>query len=168
MLASTPQTPPWALSGGSINCATKNVCWDFRLRNAWFVPAGSDHSQEYEFTTHLRVWGPLNVHVFFVNPGAQAVPPDTTNGINSPYPDSLVRVHHCPAEFTAPSSGPCTGIVQESWLVWPDANPTQSGTSQTGLPIVQVASLLADGKGASESNAGEFTLPFYFVITSLQ
>jgi hypothetical protein len=85
-------------------------------------------------------------------------------GTNSPYPNSLIVVRHCPA---GANTATCPNITHETWFVYPDPNPTASGVGQTGLPIAQVGALLVTSKGAL-INAGEFSMPFFFTISLLQ
>jgi hypothetical protein len=157
-------TPTWASSGQTIGCM--NICWLFNARNVLFVPSGKTRADEYEFTTQLAGGGPLNSHIEMLNPNVDAVPPTGLAAANSPYPNSPVVVHHCPADFQATAF--CSSGQPEQWFVFPDQNPTQAGTSQTGLPITQVATLVIDSKGHNKLNGGEFSIPFYFVISALQ
>lgn len=166
MLASTSLTPAWANSGQTIGCM--NICFAFNVRNINYVPEGASRADEYAFTTQLMGHSPQNTHNYFLNPDVEAVPASTVSGANSPYPNSKVHVVHCPAQFSGVSdSGLCTSGHLEQWFVWPDNTPTVSAT-QTGLPATQVATLYVDGPGSKLYNGGEFSLPFYFVITALQ
>jgi hypothetical protein len=154
MLNKTSSTPTYAANGQIQDDTFLNV------RNVTYAPTGLHRLDEYQFTTQLHCCASL----VMMNTAAQAVVdngPDSTVA-NIPYPNSLVNVHHCPANSTA-TSGPCAGVVHETWLVRPDRNATASGAGYDGGPIVQVATL-ATTKGNTGCNAGEFTIPFYFVI----
>jgi hypothetical protein len=175
LLAATADTPGWALSGSTINCQNYNICWTFNIDNIWFVPPGLNltHSDEYEFTTHLGGGGPLFSKVSMLNPSAEVpLPQDQSTAVaDAPYPNSPVRVHHCPASFQGPSAF-CSSGQHEQWFVWPDSAATRGGTSQNGLPITQVATLILNGMtgkgGKGPLNGGEFSIPFYFKISALQ
>jgi hypothetical protein len=160
VLATTSATPSWAASGSTVSQWGANIHDIMCFRCAGPI----DNSQEYQFTTTFT----SNMQLFMWNPTSQAARPDnlTTPNINSPYADSLVNVYHCPANSTS-TTGRCVGVVHETWLVWPDPNPTASGTSQAGWPITQVMSLVVS-KGNQYLNAGEFSIPFYFVISRLR
>lgn len=161
ILATNNNTPNWAAGGQTLTGQ-----WFLNIRNVLYVPANNDRANEYEFTTRGLFSTPVvNYSLILSNPASQA-DPKVSVGANSPYPDSLVVVHHCPANSTV-STGLCMGIIHETWLVWPDLNPTETGTSQTGLPETQVASVVV-AKGSSTLSAGEFSMPFYFVISTLQ
>ncbi len=81
------------------------------------------------------------------NPMSQAVTIAPGPLQNNPYEDTLVFVEHIPATATA----------KETWRVYPDPNPP--------LPNLKyVGTLLATIK-AKTSNAGQFSVPFHFVIT---
>jgi hypothetical protein len=159
-LASNSFTPPWALSG-----STQAGTGFFDVRNLFFVPSGFDRNQEYSFTTRLGSSGPESGNLTMSNPSPDAVSSaSAVAGIaNSPYPDSLVIVHHCPANANTTT---CPNITNETWFAYPDPNPTSNGTSQTGLPITQVGTLLLSYHGG-EVNAGEFSAPFLFTISLL-
>jgi|GEM_PF-3067324 hypothetical protein len=175
ILAITANTPGWASSGSTINCQNYNICWTFNINNIWFVPPGLNltHAYEYEFTTHLGGGGPLFSKVSMFNQSADVplVQDQFTAVANAPYPNSPVRVHHCPASFQGTSTF-CSSGQHEQWFVWADPAATQAGTSQTGLPITQVATLILNGMtgkgGKGPLNGGEFSIPFYFKISALQ
>jgi len=84
---------------------------------------------------------------------------------NTPYTASLVYAHHCPANSTA-TTGPCAGIVHETWFVYADSAGT-GVSSQTGLPLTQVGGL-QDSQTIKPVNAGQFSIPFSFVISTIQ
>jgi len=159
LLASNSYTPSWALSG-----STETGAGFLNVRDLWFVPAGTDRNQEFTFTT----W-------FGSNPPAPGTPnfrmaapsPQTTlagaGPVNSPYPDSLIVVHHCPANTNTSS---CPNILHETWFAYPDPNPTAPGVGQSGGPITQVGALLLTVKG-SQVNGGEFSMPFLFTLSLL-
>ncbi len=163
VLDTSANTPAWAATGQTI--AGK---WFLNIPNLWFVPAGKDRSQEFDFTTRFTSAAPSSSqgHVRMLNPNSD-VQSYTGLGVTAPYPNSLVSVHHCPADSTPPATGACAGFTAETWFVWPDPNPTATGTAN-GNPITQVASVILDGKRGALIYAGEFSIPFYFVITNLQ
>ena len=164
MLASSSNTPTWAGSGGTVTGTGL-----LNIRNITFVPSGNTRADEYTFTTrmgsNLPVKGSWNFRIF--NPTTDAASGDSvyvqTN--NTPYLNSLVIAHHCPANSTA-TTGPCAGVTNETWFVYPDTAVTQSGTSQNGQPLTQVGALV-NTQRSSPINGGEFSMPFYFVISRL-
>jgi hypothetical protein len=139
--------------------------WFLNVRNITYVPPGQNRAEEFRFTTRYGSMAPNGSNLRMLNPTSDAV---TTQPelANDPYLNSLVNVHHCPANSDA-TTGLCLGRVKETWFVWPDQNLTEDHHSQTGLAKTQVASLLVSVKGKNVA-AGEFTVPFYFVITSLE
>ena len=159
LLASNSFTPSWAKTS-----STETGTGFLNVRNIFFVPSGSNRSQEFTFTTRFGSTGPENGNLTMINPSAEA--PSSAPNLalaNTPYTDSLVYVHHCPA--TSSPSATCSGITNETWLVYPD--PTVSGTSaQTGLPLLAVGTLLISNRGG-EVNAGQFSVPFFFTISLL-
>jgi len=162
-LASNSNTPSWALSG-----STESGTGGFDVRNLFFVPSGSNRNLEYTFTTRSGSTPPAPGSPDFTmtNPAPEA-PSSVPNLLaiaNVPYNDSLVIVHHCPA---GTNTATCPNITHETWFVYPDPNPTASGTGQTGLPITQVGTLLTVSHNGSEVNAGEFSMPYYFTISLL-
>jgi len=167
MLDRTTNTPTWAATG-----QTMSGTWFLNIPDIWFVPTGLSRSQEFDFTSRLVSAGPPSAsnpnstigHVRMLNPNSD-VKSYTVLGGAVPYPDALVNVHHCPADSSPSTSGACANILKETWFVWPD--PNVSGTAN-GYPISQVAELILDGKQGTRIYAGEFSIPFYFVITSLQ
>ncbi|HKD06091.1 MAG TPA: hypothetical protein VKB79_09335 [Bryobacteraceae bacterium] len=157
LLYPTPQTPSWALSGSMETDTTF-----LNVRNLLFVPAGKDRSMEYTFTTWFGTGGTPTG--FKMRGPAPQAPQGGAGGGNSPYPESLIVVHHCPA---GANTSTCPNPVQETWFAYPDPNPTASGASQTtGLPITQVGTLFVSSKGQTV-NAGEFSMPFLFTISLL-
>ena len=163
MLASNQYTPSWAKNG-----ATESGAAFFNVRNLWFVPSGSDRNQEYTFTTRLGSTTPApgspNFTMTNPSPDAPSSVPNLLAIANTPYTNSLVVVHHCLGNT---NTSTCPNIARETWFVYPDPNPTTSGTSQTGLPITQVGTLLTTVRGGTEVNAGEFSMPFLFTISLL-
>lgn len=156
ILATNSNTPNWAAGGSTVGLAFLNV------RNLFFVPAGYDRSMEYTFTTRLgsSLAGGNLGNFPMLNPNQQAPTNEGNPAVsNSPYPNSLVFAHHCPANSNTTT---CPNIIHETWFAYPDPSPTTSGTSQTGLPITQVGALVNSG------NQGEFSMPFYFTISLLQ
>jgi hypothetical protein len=152
LLASTITTPSWAYgivtgSGGVLN-----------IRNITFR-RDTEIATEYSFTTwmgsNVPVKGTWNFRMWY--PTTDAVVGDPTNpnviAANSPNPDTLVNAYHCPANNPSPSLM-CTGVVLETWFVWPvGSSPWVGGlvTTQTSTPV----------------NGGQFSMPFYFVISVL-
>jgi hypothetical protein len=157
-LATTSGTPAFAANG-----TTVTVSDGLNVRNLGFVPAGTDRSQEFVFTTRFNmqvlISGMFGLHFLNPNPQAPSIAPNLSVA-DSPYMDSLVNVRHCPSNTNTPT---CPNIVHETWFVWPDSNPTAAGTAN-GLPITQVANLL-DQKKSPAKDAGEFSMPFYFTIS---
>jgi hypothetical protein len=148
-------TPSWASSGST---ATGLLAMD--VRNLAFLPAGTSVTQEYSFTTRFNTsvpesgsWG-----LHLLNPSPSAPSADGNGTVaNFPYAtyyDSLVNVQHCPANDASPVSPLCTSGTAETWVVWPD--------STTAPP--QVATLLNQKKNPGV-NSGQFSIPFYFVIS---
>jgi len=152
-LASNSYTPSWALSN-STQSGTGST-----IHNLFFVPSGTDRYHEYTFTTR----GGAGFSMVNPSPEAPSSLPNLVAISNTPYPDSLVIVHHCPANT---NTSTCPNITHETWFVYPDPNPTASGVGQSGLPITQVGALLISSHG-SEVNAGEFSMPFFFTISLL-
>lgn len=112
-----------------------------------------DNATEYQFTTTFS----SNQELVMWNPGTQAAlaaPSTGAGSVNTPDQDSLVQVSHCPADDAAPAP-PCQSGQKETWYVWPLAN---SGK--------YVMSILGGKRGGQA--AGEFNMPFYFVISRLQ
>jgi hypothetical protein len=160
LLASNSYTPSWALSG-----TTQSGAGGFTVHNLFFVPSGTDRNQEYTFTTRGggTTSGSWNLSMVNPSPDAPSSLPNRVAIANTPYPDSLVIVHHCPANV---NTSTCPNITHETWFAYPDPNPTASGVGQNGLPITQVGSLLISSHG-TEVNAGEFSMPFSFTISLL-
>jgi len=166
MLASNSNTPSWAtgvVTGGS---------GTLHIRRITFVPTGSDRSQEYVFTTWagsiLPVRGSWNFRMW--KPTTDAISDSLTNvnlaTANGPFTDSPVVVHHCPANSSA-TSGPCTGVIKETWLVYPDSGPT---TYLNGNPAPQTATqvgALVNTQKSTPVNGGQFSMPFYLSISVL-
>ena len=164
-LASNAQTPSWASGIVSGTGATLHI------RKLTFVPAGSDRAQEYGFTTWagsiLPVRGSWNLRMW--NPNTDAMTDDPATNIhlataNGPYVDTLVNVHHCPANSTA-TSGVCAGVTRETWFVWPNAGTT---TYLDGSPAPVVATQVAaivDTQKSTPVNGGQFSMPFLLTIT---
>lgn len=164
--------PPYTPSYAGTNQAQKYTF--INIRNVLYAPTNPTTGQpytradEYQFTTQSHMSN-SSTSVVMLNPNDQAATannPVNASLANSPYPDSLVDVYHCPANSTD-TSGLCAGVVHETWFVWPDQNPTASGTGADGGPITQVATLLVT-KSNTSNDAGEFSIPFYLVIQSLQ
>ena len=161
-LATTNNTPSWAngvVTGAGI----------LNINNITFVPAGHTRADEYTFTTRmgsqLPVKGTWNFRMWNPTTAANSSSNVWVTAANTPYTDSLVYAHHCPANSAA-TTGPCAGIVRETWFVYADT--TGNGTSsQTGLPLTQVGGLM-DTSRSSPINGGQFSMPFSFVISTLQ
>lgn len=164
-LASNANTPSFASSGGAVTGPGL-----LNIRDITYVPAGFTRADEYTFTTRmgsdLPVKGTWNFRIF--SPATDAVSGTDTwvTANNTPYLNSSVIAHHCPANSTA-TVPPCVGVIHETWFVYPDSNVTESGMSQTGLPKTQVGGLVNSQRSAP-INGGQFSMPFYFAITSLQ
>lgn len=171
MVYVSADTPDWAGRGDTIGCVGYNLCWVFGIQNILYVPSGSDRGDEYEFTTVMGGHGPLFSKLSFFNPGGNVVqPPDQFTAVsNDPYPNSLIRVHHCPASFTGSSSF-CVSGQSEQWFVWPEEVPKPMGVLSAPPSARQVATLILNGmkKPRGPVNGGEFSIPFLFKITSLQ
>jgi hypothetical protein len=157
LLASNSYTPSWALSG-----STASGTGFLNVRDILFVPQNTDRNHEYTFTTWLGSNPPQGHNFRMAAPNPQT---GLTGGgpTNSPYPNSPIVVHHCPANTNTTT---CPNITNETWFAYPDPNPTASGVGQTGLPITQVGTILASSKN-TEVNAGQFSMPFYFTISLL-
>ena len=166
-LVTNGNTPTWAKGDikGTWFLNVRNLYYfDHNLQN--YVPPND--ATEYQFTTQFTSGAPntASTHVRMLNPNVDAEPAVTaiSGGTNDPYNNSPVHVYHCPYPAVS-QSGPCAGVSAETWYVWPDGNPTASGTSN-GYPITYVASLILDGKPhVGEIDEGEFSIPFYFIIT---
>jgi hypothetical protein len=155
LLASNSLTPSYARSG-----ASASGTGFLNVRNILFVPPGTDRNQEYTFTTWFGSTPPQGDN--FRMAGSQPQAPQSEPGAaNSPFPNSLIVVRHCPA---GANTATCPNITHETWFAYPDPNPTASGVGQTGLPITQVGTLLVNSKGALVGG-GEFSIPFYFTIS---
>jgi hypothetical protein len=153
VLASNANTPSWAFgivtgSGGVLNVA-----------NITFVPAGKSSSQEYAFTTwmgsNVPVKGTWNFRMWYPTTDAMMGDPTNPNVIaaNSPNTDTPVNAYHCPANNPSPSPM-CTGVALETWFVWPlGSSPWVGGLANTAR--------------SAPVNAGQFSMPFYFVISVL-
>jgi len=156
LLASNGNTPSWALAGN-----TETGAGFVNIRNLWYVPAGHTRNDEYIF----RTWMGSSVPVFeafnMVTPSPDPPLSGAGAAANTPYPTSPVLAHHCPANT---NTATCPNVTAETWFVYPDTNPTASGTSTTGLPISQVGTLFVTSKG-KRVNAGQFSMPFLFVIS---
>ncbi|MBI1786439.1 MAG: hypothetical protein HYR60_02670 [Acidobacteria bacterium] len=168
MLASNANTPSWA--SGTVTGGGGTL----HIRHVTFVPVGYDRSQEYTFTTwvgsmlpvkfswNLRMWKPTT-DAFSGNLYTDV----NVATANTPYIDTPVNMHHCPANSAA-TTGPCAGVIHETWFASPDPGPT---TYADGTPApstaTQVAALVSTQK-ATPVNAGQFSMPFYFVISLLQ
>jgi len=153
LLTSTPDTPSWAYrivtgSGGVLNIA-----------NITFVPQGAGRSLEYSFTTwmgsNVPVQGTWNFRMWHSPTDAMVGDPTNPNvaAANTPEIDTPVNAYHCPANNLSPSPM-CTGVTLETWFVWPQ------GTSPW------VGGLMNTQKSAPV-NGGQFSMPFYFVISVL-
>jgi len=165
MLFSNANTPSWANSGGTVTGTGL-----LNVRNITFVPTGLTRADEYMFTTrmgsNLPVKGSWNFRIFKQTTDAVSGNDVYVSTNNTPYLNSAVIAHHCPANSTA-ITAPCAGVIHETWFVYPDT-AVESGTSQTGLPLSQVGALVNTQKPSNPVNAGEFSMPFYFAISTLQ
>lgn len=130
------------------------------VRALGYVLGGYFCVQEFGFTTRFNMsipesgnWG---LHLLNPNPSAPSADPmgPAFNPPNATYYDSLVNVQHCPANDAVPVSPLCSSVAPETWVVWSDSTTTPA----------QVATLL-NQKKAPGVNAGQSSMPFYFVIT---
>lgn len=165
-LASNANTPSWAT--GVVTGANATL----HVRRLTFVPAGSDRSQEYFFTTwtgsilpvkgwNFRMWKPTT-DAISGNPSTDA----NVATANGPFTDSAVIVHHCPANSTA-TTGQCVGVIKETWFVYPDPNPT---TYIDGSPAPQTTvfvGALVNTQKSTPVNGGQFSMPFLLKISVL-
>ena len=161
LLASNSYTPSWALNGSTVSGTGF-----LNVRNVYFVPPGSNRNLEYTFTTWFGSTPPAqgNPDFRFAGPNPQAPQAGAGGNTNTPYPASLIVVHHCPADT---NTSTCPNILHETWFAYPDPNPTAGGVGQTGLPITQVGALLVSSHG-QVVNGGQFQMPFLFTISLLQ
>jgi hypothetical protein len=161
-LATNSSTPRWA-SGSVSGQGVLNI------RNIAFVPPGYTRAEEYVFTTRMGarvpVKGTWNFRMWNANNQASPTSGMELTEANTPYTASLVYAHHCPANSAA-TTGPCVGIVHETWFVYADTTGT-GVSSQTGLPLTQVGGL-QDSQTPTPVNAGQFSMPFAFVISTIQ
>lgn len=165
MLASNSNTPSWATGlvtggGGTLH-----------IRRITFVPAGYDRAQEYLFTTWagsiLPVKGSWNFRVWKPVTDAMSDNPNTNIHLataNGPLMDSPVVVRHCPANSSA-TTGPCTGIVKETWFVYPDSSPTTYMDGTPAPPTAVHVGALVNTQKSTPVNAGQFSMPFYLTIS---
>ena len=110
---------------------------------------------DYTYTTRLgsQMTGPDGKTYYprMVNPSAQAetsAPESSANPPAAKFYTSLVNVHHT--------------VNPESWIITPDS--AVMGQTGTGSNATQVLSLLAIVKN-SYVNVGQFSTPFYIVVT---
>jgi hypothetical protein len=161
-LATNSKTPAWA-SGSISGQGTLNV------RNIAYVPPGKTRADEYVFTTRMGALVPAkgtwNFRMWNANNVASPTSGPELIEANTPYTASLVYAHHCPANSTA-TTGPCVGIIHETWFVSADTAGTVF-SSQTGLPLTLVGGL-QNSQTPSPVNAGQFSIPFSFVISTMQ
>lgn len=164
-LAMNSATPGWATGIVTGTGAT------LHLRNFTFVPAGYDRSQEYTFTTRFGGFVPGTNTAWVVRMwqlNVDAMSPDPSNpdliAANTPYSNSSVHVYHCPANSSA-TSGPCVGVLKETWFAWPDEAPTTYFSDGRPAPptVTQVLGLVKQ-TGRTTSNAGQFSMRFLFKI----
>lgn len=152
----TNQYTPGGLTGTSVAALSVNI------RNVLY-----QHSPgaEYTFTTrmgaNLNNIGPFRM----VNLASEAIPPGDGNDniANTPYSDALVYVHHCPKASAA--SGGCPALAHETWYVYPDTT-TYGESAYTGLSVARTGTLILTEK-KDTVNGGEYSMPFYFVISLL-
>jgi len=167
LLASNTNTPSWATgivtgTGGTLH-----------IRKITFVPSGYDQTKEYSFTTWvgsiLPVKGFWNFRMW--KPITDAISDDPSTNIslataNGPYTDSAAIVHHCPANSSA-TTAPCAGIVKETWFVYPDSTPTTYTDGTPAPPNATQVGALVNTQKVTPVNAGQFSMPFYLVISVL-
>ena len=147
--------------------------WFLNVRNLWYNHSTpNDNSTEYTFTTRFTSGAPPTgtAHLRMLNSGDEAVTSTPNGAANDPYQNSLVDVYHCPYPAVS-QSGPCARVSAETWYVWSDSTSMCSSSTPCDptpltTPVTAVASLILDGKPHTGSiNAGEFSIPFYFIIT---
>jgi hypothetical protein len=164
MLASNANTPSWATgivtgSGGTLH-----------IRNLTFVPTGYDRAQEYVFTTWAGSILPVKGWNFMMKKpvtDASSGDPKTDAYVaaaNSPFTDSPVVAHHCPANSSA-TTGPCTGVIKETWFVYPDSSPTTYTDGSPAPPTDIYVGALLNTQKSNPVNAGQFSMPFYLTIS---
>jgi hypothetical protein len=161
-LVTNSNTPSWAhgvITGQGI----------LNIRNITYVPAGYTRADEYTFTTRagsqLPVRGNWNFRTWDAVTDAASDSNAYVTAANTPYSNSLVYAHHCPANSTS-TTGQCAGIVHETWFVYVDTRG--SGTSsQTGLPLTQIGGV-QQTQTSNPVNGGQFSVTFSYVIESLQ
>jgi len=160
ILVTNGNTPSWAAAGAT---ATGPLAMDVRALG--FVPSGLTRSQEFRFTTRFRTGVPEggSFPLVLLNPSPSAPSTDGSGSVSNPpnatYYDSLINVQHCPANDALPVSALCSSGAPETWIVWPDSTMTPA----------QVATLMDQTKPIKPPgvNAGQFSIPFYFVISVL-
>jgi hypothetical protein len=167
VLASNSNTPSWAnglVAGGG---------GTLHIRRITFVPAGYDRLQEYSFTTWagsiLPVKGSWNFRMWKPVTDAMSDDPNTNINLataNGPLTDTPVIVHHCPSNSSA-TTGPCVGILKETWFVYPDSSPT-TYTNGNPAPLSDVyVGALVNTQRSTPVNAGQFSMPFYLTLSVL-
>jgi hypothetical protein len=155
MVQANAYTPSWAAAG-----ATESGPGFLYIRDLWFVPSGYTRAEEYTFTTWMRSNVPVSGSPGFamLNPSHDTSVSGTDDAIaNSPYPNALVIVHHCPAETNTTT---CPNISTETWFVYPEEVSTVDGDP------APVGVLFTTVKNQKE-NSGEFRMPFSFTISLL-
>ena len=147
----TDSHTPAGLTGKAITANSVNV------RNILYLYSATT---PYTFTTTLSV-SPINIGWFRMLSLAEAASPQTADFpmANNPNMDALVNVRHCPANS---SSSTCPASSHETWYVYPVP------TSQTDPPSVGTLIVnIGKGNTVTDVNAGQFAMPFYFVISKL-
>lgn len=167
MVATNSATPAWAtgLVSGSGNINVRGLAFEFQP---------GDRATEYEFTTWMGSTPPApsgswGFHMLHPVTDARVGDPGDPNfpTANFPYVEAAVRVHHCPANSSA-TSGPCLGRVKETWIVNPDPSPTTYSDGSPAPPtVINVGELINKDNLSSPVNAGQFSMPFQFVISVL-
>ena len=154
-------TPAWA-SGIVTGAANINV------RKLAFEFSPGDRNTDYIFTTWMGStppapsgsWGFHMLHpVTDANVGDPSDPNFPT--ANDPYLEAPVIVQHCKAGSTA-VTGPCVGVTKETWFVYPDPSEINDVPN-----AINVGELINKSNLSSPVNAGQFSMPFYFVISVL-
>ncbi len=144
--------PPWTSSGAFASTPVVNGPLPVvNIRN--ILDFGTvDRSQPYTLYTRLasgfQAPDGNNYHLRMANPNTSGVAPTPNDATaNTPYVDAQVVVQHFPA----------TATQKEYWLVYPETQ-TQGNPSSAA----QVGVLLS---WDATVNYGQFSMPFYFIIS---
>jgi hypothetical protein len=144
------------------------------IRGLAFEFQPGDRATEYEFTTWMGStppapsgsWGFHMLHPVTDARVGDASDPNFPTA-NSPFVEAAVMVHHCPANSIA-TSGPCVGRAKETWIVHPDPSATTYSNGSPAPPsVINVGELIDKSDLSNPVNAGQFSMPFYVVISAL-